>query len=224
MGQVITTNAQHAVVDPGLGVQRVNITTEDDPTPLVMFIARTLREAHRHPELAELSAGLRGSFALRAVEDPQAVTLTFGEGRVHIVHGASPGADHRSDLDIAAPLGLAGQESDPALASLQQLLQPRLAAWQDLARSFWDLTSGDRGMPARLDVTCTDDATETLVLGSGEPRYAISGQSAQLQRIFFGTDDILTAAYVGAIGIEGTLPQLSVMTGASWKVRFEGGR
>jgi hypothetical protein len=224
MGQMITTSDQHAAVSPSRGADCVKITTEDDPTPLVMFIARTLREAHRHPELAELSAGLSGSFALRSVQDPQAATLTFGESGVHVAHGADAGADHHSGLDIAAPLGLAGDELDPALTALQQLLQPPLAPWQDLARSFWDLTSGDPGMPARLDVTCSDNAAETLVFGSGEPRYAISGGSAQLQRIFFGTDDILSAAYAGAIGIEGTLPQLSVMTGASWKVRFEGGR
>jgi hypothetical protein len=221
---MITTDDQHAGVDPSRAWQGVNITTEDDPTPLVLFVARTLREAHRHPELAELSAGLSGSFALRSVEDPQAVTLTFGGGGVHLVHGADPGADHHRGLDIAAPLGLVGDEPDPAIATLQRLLQPPLAPWQHLAQSFWDLTSGDRGMPSRLEVSCTDEVAQTLVLGSGEPRYAISGNSAQLQRIFFGTDDILTAAYVGAIGIEGTLPQLSVMTGASWKVRFEGGR
>jgi hypothetical protein len=50
-------------------------------------------------------------------------------------------------------------------------------------------------MPARLTVTCTGAATETLIFRSGESRYAISGDSAQFQRIFFGTDDILSATY-----------------------------
>jgi hypothetical protein len=202
----------------------LTITTEDDPTPLVMFIARTLRESQRHPDLAEISAGLSGTFAISSVDDPQAATMTFGGAGVHIVHGADPAAGHRVDLDIAAPLGLIGDDLDAEVVQLQRLLQPPLAPWQDLAREFWDLTSTDPGMPARLDVTCTDVPDETLTAGSGEPRYGISGEHVQLQRIFFGTDDILTAAFVGAIGIEGTLPQLSVMTGASWKARFEGGR
>jgi hypothetical protein len=202
----------------------MNITTEDDPTPLVMFIARTLRESQCHPELAEIAASLHGTFALSSVEDPQAATLSFGGGGVHVVHGADPAANHRSDLNIAAPLGFPSDGLDPSLAKLQKLLQPDLAPWPDLARAFWNLTSGDPGMPARLNITCTVDPIETLVLGVGEPSYGISGERAQLQRLFFGTDDILTAAFAGAIGIEGTLPQLSVMTGASWKARFEGGR
>jgi hypothetical protein len=202
------------------------ITSEDDPTPLVMFIARTLRESHRHPDLADISVSLNGTFAVISIDDPQAATLAFTRSGVHIVHGADPTADHRIGLDIAAPLGLGlvGDDLDPALGQLQQLLQPPLACWQDLAQAFWELTSSDPGMPGRVDITCTDAPDETLTVGSGDRRYGISGTQTQLQRIFFGTDDILTAAFIGAIGIEGTLPQLSVMTGASWKVRFEGGR
>jgi hypothetical protein len=110
---------------------------------------------------------------------------------------------------------------------LRSVLEPPLPQWRDAARGFWEFTSGDAGMPGQLVVTCDDDPSDAgdaggheLVLGTGTPRYVISGAAEKLARVFTGTDALLDEVFAGTVAVRGTLPQLSVMAGASLKVRF----
>ncbi|MDP7092551.1 MAG: hypothetical protein QF448_07110, partial [Candidatus Thalassarchaeaceae archaeon] len=61
------------------------ITTEADPTPMVLGIAAALRRSKSHKP--SLIAGMKGVAAVCSEHDPQAVTIRFSRGDVHVEHG-----------------------------------------------------------------------------------------------------------------------------------------
>jgi hypothetical protein len=203
----------------------MDIKMEEDPTPFVLFIARTLRESAKDPHLRGTLSDMSGVLALRSVCDPQRATLRFDREVVTITHGALDDADAVVEVEIGGPLTFVDTRGDLKLvAEADEVLHPTLQQWRQGAMDFWALSHEDRGMPRRLIVNCSDDDSDALVLGDGLPSYEIRGPRVALERIFFGVDSILEAAFAGDIAVNGTLPQLSVLTGASWKARFQGGR
>ena len=64
------------------------------------------------------------------------------------------------------------------------------------------------------------DGTERCSLGEGTSSYVVAGPPDLLAGVLSGADDLLTALGSG-LRVQGTLSQLSVMTAASWKVRFD---
>ena len=75
------------------------ITTEDDPTPFVLLMANTVRRsAAAAPGVV---ARLKGVAAVRSADDPQAVTLRFDRGTVHLEHGVASDADVTVTVDLA---------------------------------------------------------------------------------------------------------------------------
>jgi hypothetical protein len=71
-----------------------------------------------------------------------------------------------------------------------------------------------------LVVECAT-SRERLVLGSGLPSYRLVADGDDLSRLCTGTVGLLEALGAGVVAIQGTLPQLSVMTGAFNKMRFD---
>lgn len=201
----------------------VSVVTEDDPTPMVLSVARTLRASARVPELLPVLRDLSGTVVVRSKDDPQAVTIRFADGEARVDHGAAADRDLVLIVDLADRFTIVevqGSEPTAPLAdAVHSVLEPPLPPWRDAATGFWEFTGSDPGMPAQLVVTCEDEQSE-YVLGDGLPRYVISGPSHTLARVFTGTDTFLDAVFTGAVSIRGTLPQLSVMAGASLKVRF----
>ena len=65
------------------------VEVEDDPTPIVMILATTLRRAEHDPQAGRADAQGKGNVALRSTVDPQAATIRFQRGRV-LVERASP--------------------------------------------------------------------------------------------------------------------------------------
>jgi hypothetical protein len=206
-------------------VPAISVAIEDDPTPLVLSVGRTLRASARVPELLGLMCSLDATVVVRSRDDPQAVTIRFGAGRVTVDHGAA--ADPHAVLtvnlaDRFAIESVQGAEPEsPLVSAVRQALEPPLPPWREAAVSFWELTAQDAGMPKRFVVACQDDGAE-LVLGAGSPRYLISGTADKLARVLTGTDLFLDEVYAGALAVQGTLTQLSVLAGASLKVRFHG--
>ena len=47
------------------------VETEDDPTPIVLILAATLRRAEETPKLAAMMRNAKGNVALRSTVDPQ---------------------------------------------------------------------------------------------------------------------------------------------------------
>ncbi|WP_406350382.1 hypothetical protein [Streptomyces sp. NBC_00658] len=199
----------------------VSVVLEDDPTPLVLTVGRTLRAGTRDPESLRLIASLRETVVVKSKDDPQAVTIRFGEIQVGVGHGiaSDPHVVLTVDLtDRFAVESVDGAEPDaPLVTTVLRLLQPPLPHWRDAASRFWEMTSRDPGMPRELVVVCEE---EELVLGGGLPRYVLSGEAEKLSRVLSGTDLFLDEVYTGSLAVRGTMTQLSVMAGASLKVRF----
>lgn len=201
------------------------VTVEDDPTPLVRVAARLVRLALLHAEAEALTqvGRTRATVTITSRADAQALTCTFGPRSIHLRHGAVTDADASLVVDVAEGLALDSEAStgDGALLELlDRLLHPPVPNWRDAAQSFWDRTGSDRGMPHELVVHCTDDDTQ-IVLGDGAPTYTLSATGEDLARVLSGAAPLLDSVFSGAVAIRGTLPQLSVMAGASNKVRFD---
>jgi hypothetical protein len=103
---------------------------------------------------------------------------------------------------------------------VSELLRPTLPEWRDAARSFWLATGSDVGMPRSLVIENSEVEGDVLQLGDGMPRYVIHGSPDRLAGVFTGADSFLDEVFAGSLRVRGTLPQLSVMAGASYKVRF----
>jgi hypothetical protein len=208
---------------PGMTVTTLRVLLEDDPTPLVLNIGRTLRTSTDDPELGGLIETVDAKVAMVSKHDSQSATLRFADGRVTVVHGVDPDASIRLVVDLTdrfAVESVDGAEPDAdVVATMTRLLQPALPAWAEAARDFWHATRDDAGMPKQLTVACEENGQD-LILGDGLPGYLISGTAEKLARVFTGTDVFLDEVYGGSLAVRGTMTQLSVMAGASLKVRF----
>ena len=198
------------------------VLLEDDPTPLVRVAGRAVRATVDDVDRSPLAAAGVAEVVVRSKDDPQAVTLSFDEAGVRLSHGASSAPDLTIVVDVNSGFALEsieGEDAGRVVETVLALLQPPLPMWRDAAQSFWQLTSSDKGMPRTLVVQPSDEP-DSLVRGEGTPRYVISAASGQLSQVFTGSTPFLDAVFAGAVKVRGTLPQLSVMAGASNKVRF----
>jgi hypothetical protein len=196
------------------------IATEEDPTPLVLSLARTLRASVRVPELRELVAQTNGTVSLKSVSDAQAATLTFEDGGVHVSHGVSEGAE-ALELHFD-PEYTVGETTDAVGLAATKLLCPPPPDWREAAAHFWDVNQGSPGFPSRLVIVCWDEEAEAT-FGDGDDVYQIHGYGPALAAVLSGqVDSFLIAAAYGVVSIVGSAAQMSVMCGAHWKVRFGG--
>ena len=196
------------------------VSTEADPTPLVLSLARTLRASAQVPELRELITQTSGSIALQSVTDAQTASLTFDGASVHVSHGLADGAE-QADL-VFDPEYTVGETADPAGVAAAKLLSPPLPQWRDAAAHFWEVNQGTPGFPGRLVVVCLDEETQE-VYGDGEHSYEIHGYGPALAAVLSGQiENFLYAVAFGVVSIVGSAAQMSVMCGAHWKVRFGG--
>ncbi|WP_020416065.1 hypothetical protein [Amycolatopsis sp. ATCC 39116] len=199
------------------------ITIEDDATPLVRLIGRTLRRAARTGHAHEVLGRSAGTVAVRSHDTPQAATIAFGREAVEVTSGvpAEPGATVVVDLQarfapVREPAG------DAALAACAlRALQPPLPHWREAAQQFWEATRDIPGIPEVLVVQAqSPDGQESGRFGDGPTEYLMAGPADLLAGVFTGADDFAAALSAG-LRIKGTLAQMSVMTAASWRVRFE---
>ncbi len=199
------------------------VIIEEDAFPIVRLLGRTLRDAAAGHALDELVQG-SGVVAVRSHSTPQTATIAFGDGLAAVtggIHG-EPDASVVVDLDDrfalrADPIG------DTALAAgVARALRPPLPHWRDAAQRFWQATRSIPGIPDVLVATAEDGPAgpETARFGEGTEEYRITGPADLLAGVFTGADDFIVSLAAG-LRIQGTLSQLSVMTAASWKVRFD---
>ena len=182
----------------------------------------------RNPAAAATTADLPSPLGLASVTDRQTVTLRCDEGDVPAI-SVSPGLDwHASwivSVDTSTDLTLRGADGGDLPAELREwdrLLHPPRPDWRVCAEEFWRHTAADRGMPAELVVSCADADGGSLVLGGGAPSFGITADARSLQLLFTGALQPDDAVRSGRISVRGTFPQLSVIVGATWKVRMDG--
>ncbi|WP_433760253.1 hypothetical protein [Nocardia sp. CA-135398] len=202
----------------------VDIRIEDDATPIVRLIGRTLRDSARGGHALSALRRSAATAVIRSHDTPQAATIAFADGVVEVSSGVviEPDAIITVDLNARfAPVGDPVGDQDLVTDVLAALMPP-LPDWRAAAEHFWTVSRSVPAIPDMLiAVTEGPEGVEQAVFGEGETHYVIAGAPETLAGVFSGADDLFATLATGALGIQGTLSQLSVMTGASWKVRFD---
>lgn len=196
------------------------ITIEDDASPVVRLIGRALRDSVRTGHAQEVLGRTVGTVAVRSHDTPQAATISFGGKTIAVTGGVVIEPDATVVVDLRARFAAVGEpEGDVVLADgTLRALTPPLPHWREAARHFWAVTREIPGIPEVLIVEA--DGRERARFGDGAIEYLMAGPSDLLAGVFSGADDF--AASLGAgLRVKGTLSQLSVMTAASWRVRFD---
>lgn len=199
------------------------IAIEDDATPLVRLVGRTLRDSARAGRAGEVLVRAAATVAVRSHDTPQVATIVLSGGSVEVVAGEPAQPDATVVVDLHARFASAQEPlGDGVLAaSLLRALAPPLPHWRDAAARFWEVTRQIPGIPDVLDVHAVlPNAGDSARFGEGVTSYGITGPADLLAGVFSGADDLLVSLAAG-VQVQGTLSQLSVMTAASWKVRFD---
>jgi hypothetical protein len=203
---------------------QVDVRIEDDASPLVRLIGRTLRDSARAGHALDTLNRPAGTVAIRSHDTPQAATITFGDHGIDVSSGVPAEPDAALTVDLHARFApTADPAGDADLAGgVLRALTPPLPGWREAARHFHDATRSLPGIPdVLIAVTEGPEGLEQAVLGEGSTQYLIAGAPETLAGVFSGADDLFAVLSTGALGIQGTLSQLSVMVGASWKVRYD---
>ncbi|MGW0188828.1 hypothetical protein ACWDV7_24075 [Streptomyces sp. NPDC003362] len=201
-----------------------DIRIEDDASPLVRLIGRTLGDSARAGHAVDTLNRSTGTVAIHSHDTPQTATITFGDNGIDVSSGLPAEPDAALTVDLGARFApTADPAGDTDLAGgVLRALTPPLPAWRDAAQRFWDTTRSLPGIPdVLIAVTEGPEGLEQAVLGDGPTQYLIAGAPETLAGVFSGADDLLAVLSSGALGIQGTMSQLSVMVGASWKVRYD---
>ncbi|MGV9734898.1 hypothetical protein ACWDT5_12460 [Rhodococcus aetherivorans] len=204
----------------------VDIRIEDDASPIVRLIARTITDSVRADGAGSVVTAVEGTVAVRSHDTPQAATISISDGTVVVSSGVLVEPDLTLTVDLNARFALVGEPAvavDDALAATAlTLLSPPLPDWRVAAEKFWATARSVPGIPDVL-VAIADgpEGSAQLVVGEGETHYVIAGPPELLAGIFWGADDLIAALSTGLIGVRGTLSQLSVLVAASWKVRYD---
>jgi hypothetical protein len=196
---------------------------ERDPTPLVAATANDLEACLADADFAAATESLRGVVSLRTAATPQAVTLRLDVDEVSLAHGFDAAADVRvtvAEDHAGPPTEVEGATEHPELAGwVERLLEPPEPAWADAAERFWSALSKMRGAPEGLLVVNLDTGDE-LRFGADAGGYEIHGPTVGLVTVLTGRAPLIDAAYEGTVFIRGSFPELSVLTGAGFAIRY----
>lgn len=200
-----------------------SLAIEPDATPVVRLIARALRESVRIGHEAGALSRAEGTVALRSHDTPQAATIAFRGKEIAVSSGVFAAPDATVVVDLRARFSPAEEPAgNTELADVAlRALTPPLPPWPEAAQRFWSLTRDLPGMPDVLVVVEEGEGGRAEErFGDGSSEYLLAGSPDVLAGVLTGTDDFLLALSSG-LRVKGTWAQLSVLTGASWKVRFD---
>lgn len=221
MGTKDVVSDERANQETAGAVEPPDVHVEDDAPPLTQAVAGSLRAMLADREFSEATAALSGVVALRSASTPQAVSLRLGDGAVRLAHGAADGADMVVTIDLDDPDGgepeLSGDQERHDLSDwLLRLLDPPKPPWPEAARRFWEQASRMPGAPAGLRVVELGSGEELRLGENGTAPYEIHGESAALVRVLTAQEPLIEAAHRGRVYVRGSLPELSVLTGAGF--------
>jgi hypothetical protein len=198
------------------------VTWEDDAPPIVRILGSSLRRSSADPDVAKQLQGMTGRVAVCSTTDPQAATIRFDHGSVHVTHGR----DAAADIVIEGDLNTMGRPGAPKPKVSGAVRHPRLAlgvakvldgpapeSWPAAVEELWRWSAGQRGRPDRLRVVCTDDGREVVVGQDGGTSIEVFGPAWALANVFSGGDHVGAALLEGRIRAVGDLPTLTVFVG-----------
>lgn len=203
-------------------VTQVRVAIDEDATPVVRLIGRTLRDAVRLGHAPDVLARGSGTVAVRSHATPQVATVTFAAGAVAVTGGVVGPTDATVVVDLDSRFAATAAEGDAELAdAVLRVLQVPLPGWREAAERFWNATRGIRGVPDVLVAVATGPGNrDEARFGTGTTTYRMVGTPDALAGVFTGSDFLFTALESG-LGVQGSMAQLSAMTAASWKARYD---
>ncbi|KZB79275.1 hypothetical protein [Amycolatopsis regifaucium] len=199
------------------------ITIEDDASPVVRLIGRTLRDSSRIGHAHELLGRADGTVAIRSHDTPQAATISSGHKAITVTGGVFGEPDATVVVDLRRRFASTREPAGDVVlaAGILRALTPPLPHWRESARHFWAVTRGIPGIPEVLIVDADGPGgPERHRFGDGTTEYLMAGPPDVLAGVFSGADDFVASLAAG-LRLKGTLAQMSVMTAASWRVRFD---
>jgi len=201
----------------------ITVTTEDDPTPLVLAIRTDLARRLADPEFAALTGELRGTVSIRASATPEAATATIGDGTVGLTHGLSAEAKVVATVDgagrqaeISAP---ATEPENAGLVAWAGALLAPASQWTEAAERFWTALEPLPGAPAALLVVNLESGDRRR-FGSDGRAYEIHGSGDGLVALLEGRTSLIEEAFERRIFIRGSFPEISVLSAAAFDVRM----
>ncbi len=204
----------------------VAVRVEDDPPPVVRALANDLRARLRDSAFAEATGRARGTVLVSDEQTPQSATIRIDEQGVLLSHGSAAAADLRASADLrgSGPPALDGEGEHPALADwLRDLLTAPLPAWPDAAERFWSVLATMAGAPEAL-VVAESESGEERRYGTPDGRaYELHGSADGLAEVLCGRVPLVDAAFAGKVFVRGSFPQLSVLSGAGFRIRYGDG-
>ncbi len=215
--------ATTTITPPPTRQEASRVVMEGDASPVVRLVERTLRDAVRDGHAPEVLGPTFGTVVLRSHDTPQVATITFSGGTIEVAGGAQPQPDATVVVDLHGRFALVQEpDGDGVLAAAAlRALTPPVPHWRDAAARFWAAARDIPGIPDVLVVHVVEpDGDESARIGEGTSTYGLTGPADLLAGVLSGADDFLVALAAG-LQVQGTLAQLSVMTAASWKARFD---
>jgi hypothetical protein len=198
----------------------LRVSLEEDPTPMAAALANDLERCLEDPEFAAATERLRGLACVRDADTPQAVTVRIAAEQVSLAHGLAEGA-HATAI-LGSPAGaIEGRGEHPDLAAwLERLLDPPEPPWEEAAERFWSVLANKPGAPDGLRVVNLDTGEERGFGAEDGSTYEIHGSARGLTEVLTGRARLIEAAYEGSVFVHGSFPQLSVLTGAGFELRY----
>jgi hypothetical protein len=201
----------------------IPLRVEDDPPPVVRALAADLAARLADPGFAARSSPLRGSVGLRDTETPQAATIRLDDEGIEVAHGCAVDAELRATVDLrrGTDAALEGADEHRQLARwLSDLLAAPLPAWPDAAARFWSILAAMPGAPEALLVVELESGEERRFGNPEGPAYELHGGADNLAEVLSGRVALVDAAFAGAVFVRGTFPELSVLSGAGFRLRY----
>ena len=203
------------------------IEVEEDAPPVVGAIAHDLASCLGDRSFAEQTDRVRGVVGVRSTDTPEAATIRIGDDTVSISHGVA------DDAEVVATAGLSraadtsprieGGREHPDLAGwVARVLDPPTPPWPAAAERFWSVLSPMPGAPPAL-VVVDLDGDERRRFGAAEGRACeLHGAPDGLVAVLTGRVSAMEAAYDRTVLVRCSFPDLSVLSGAGFRIRYGG--
>jgi hypothetical protein len=154
------------------------------------------------------------------------VTVRIAEDGVALTHGQHG----EPDVVATAELGIATADADidtsgdhPELAEwTSRLLRPPAPPLAAAAERFWSELSRLQRTPRALVVVDLESGERRRYGPDDGPACEVHGTPGGLLAVLTGRISAIEAAFDGSVFIRGSFPDLSVLSGAGFRVRYGG--
>jgi hypothetical protein len=203
----------------------IALSVEDDPPPVVRAIVRDLAACLEDRSFADATRRAAGVVGIRSASTPQAVTLRIADGAISIAHGTAEDAEVTATAELSggedAHPRIEGSGKRPELAEwLSRLLEPPAPRWPEAAERFWAVLSRMRGAPDGLLVVDLDGGDRRRFGSEAGSACEIQGSPDGLLSVLTGRVSLMEAAFEGTVYVRGRFPDLSVLSGAGFRIRY----